>query len=616
MKKIPPLLLALFFMTVCPIVLLLTVKNTYLVIVYLIVLAIAFCLLYFAFFSKPLKAIEESMNQTAEGDFGKEHVCKSAIGDIQKLIDSYTHIVEKLNSFIINLKMGILHAQDNSNEFLVQVQKTMTESSRISLGVEYINTRIQELYELINKSAEENLIIKEKTGQYKNLVTTQNSVITHTTKMQLDIVQGIQGSINKLDEKKQISSRLSEESLVWGEKFQTVNLAVNKISESVGFLHETSRVIATIANSTNLLAMNAAIEAAHAGEAGAGFAVVAEEIRRLSENSAKQVTTITKSLKEITKLIEHTAAASSGAEEVFKHIQLDVSNFVSVFEEVIEDYEHMGNQTASIQKDFSKIHETEAEITQGITVISDSIENNIAHLSKITNTAGEIRSIVDRNAAEALHISRSQKPVYLNTISNSKNLENVRQGIDIFRLKGTPYELWKADKTELRKIIYATFLHLDWTVEILLFLHEEGSDILDQTIENQTPFGKWLYEDAIYRYGSEPCFDNIIKLNQEIHERLEVLIRLKKGKKELEANIEFSEILGLSQNLIVELNNLKKTAAKNLQNRAFFEKKHTHKNIVKHEKTMILKTPVPSNDQPADLLDELDGELDGELEEI
>ena len=129
------------------------------------------------------------------------------------------------------------------------------------------------------------------------------------------------GSITKtLERNAEMVLRLDEASATGQSDINSVASLVGEISSHSAFLAEASGIIKQIASQTNLLAMNAAIEAAHAGDYGLGFAVVAEEIRILAEYSGKQATSIAKSLKTIKTLIDKTAESAHDAQQSFDKI--------------------------------------------------------------------------------------------------------------------------------------------------------------------------------------------------------------------------------------------------------------------------------------------------------
>jgi len=143
------------------------------------------------------------------------------------------------------------------------------------------------------------------------------------------------------------------------------NGITQRIAEESGSLLEASGVIQHIASQTNLLAMNAAIEAAHAGEAGKGFAVVADEIRKLAEDSSAQGKTITTTLKELGNEIEVLSAASKTAEEKFNTIFSLTNQVKDMSTRLTEAMQEQENGSREVLEAIRNINEATVTIKEG-----------------------------------------------------------------------------------------------------------------------------------------------------------------------------------------------------------------------------------------------------------
>ena len=214
----------------------------------------------------------------------------------------------------------------------------------------------------------------------------------------------------------------------------TSNAVTRKIAEESGSLMEASSVIQHIASQTNLLAMNAAIEAAHAGEAGKGFAVVADEIRKLAEDSAAQGKTITTTLKTLSGEIEILSASSKTVEEKFNAIFTlaeQVKDMSARLTEAMREQENGSKEVLTAIKNINtvtvEVQASSQEMLKGGEGVADEMKklDNLTHI--ITNSMNEM-------AAGAVQINNAVQEVNDITQKTKQGIENLTGEVAQFKV--------------------------------------------------------------------------------------------------------------------------------------------------------------------------------------
>lgn len=174
------------------------------------------------------------------------------------------------------------------------------------------------------------------------------------------------------------------------EKISQSNTMITRVVEASGALIDANKMIAAIASQTNLLAMNAAIEAAHAGETGAGFAVVADEIRSLAEKSAQQSKNVTQQLKQVREAIDTAVASSkeaaSGFDEVLSLIET-VTTMETENNQALQEQKTGSDQVASTLADMQQTTSMVNSATNELSRDAEKLEDAILRLKQCSEAA-------------------------------------------------------------------------------------------------------------------------------------------------------------------------------------------------------------------------------------
>lgn len=159
--------------------------------------------------------------------------------------------------------------------------------------------------------------------------------------------------------------------------------AVQALKNQMGGIHELVAGIDNIATQTNLLSMNAAIEAAHAGNAGKGFAVVASEIRALAEQAGHSASQITKTISAMTKEMAATTAVTEKSGTEIRNVLSDLTESAAGMKEIFDSLAHMSSETDGIGSSLNTLTKTATSVRETYKTMEESLREAAAEITKI-----------------------------------------------------------------------------------------------------------------------------------------------------------------------------------------------------------------------------------------
>ncbi len=335
------------------------------------------------------------------------------LSDIKKSVEISLNTAENVNSSMTATSNSIEEIMKNIN---MVKEKAGYQSESVLTSDKTIQTMISKINELSENVKIQVDCVSNSSSAVEEMVANIRSVT--------QILEGNSKTVETLGAESETGRKRIKES---------TELAANILDKSKGLV-EASSVVQSIASQTNLLAMNAAIEAAHAGEAGKGFAVVADEIRKLAEQSNTQGKNIGNQLSELQDIIQGVSDNTKAVQNQFEVI-FDLTSKVQQQEAVIRnamDEQNEGN--VQVLQSINEIKNSADIVKENTSVLLNGGKQIGEEMKNLENVTQEITESMNKMAEDSVEITQTVEQCHKLSNENQENLEELNSNVGMFKI--------------------------------------------------------------------------------------------------------------------------------------------------------------------------------------
>lgn len=386
----------------------------------------------------PLNEVKETVDSISQGNADLTRRLdvnvKTTLKVIPAIVNGFNGFIAKLQAIIGTVKVSKDNLSASGSRLHSCIDDTVSSIELLNSNIGGMSSSIGRQTDSVSATVQAVNRISGNIETLNRMVVNQSETVHEASSAIEQMVGNIQAVNNSIEEMSKSFTGLDENADLGMSKLDEVNSRISQIQEQSEMLQNANLIISSIAEQTNLLAMNAAIEAAHAGDAGKGFSVVADEIRKLSENSSAQSKTISEQLNTIQDSITGIVEVSKESQTSFAEVSHKLHTTVHLVQQITTSMAEQTQGSALIGKSLDSLNSSSREVVTASGEMSEGNKTIMQEIQALQETTASIQRSMDGMTADAQQMDRTRRE--LSAISDEMNgaITEISREIDLFKV--------------------------------------------------------------------------------------------------------------------------------------------------------------------------------------